>query len=158
MRSEWVGGGINELLQDDIWELRRTIMFGAVGIPLLLPYNLLIMSIVAVVPSFEQWYTRYLGFQQMQTHERVFRGLCFIPAFKYAMCARLIPNFARAHATITTPRTRWTRWLMPCPSPPPVRSGACSRTAHGRLPPEFLIRTFLIRTSCRLRCAQEHDR
>ena len=73
------------LLQGDIWELRRTVLFAILGIPLLLPYNIVILCIVAVAPSFEKWYMRYLGFQQMQTHERVLRGLCFIPAFKYAM-------------------------------------------------------------------------
>ena len=56
------------LLQGDIWELRRTVLFAILGIPLLLPYNIVILCIVAVAPSFEKWYMRYLGFQQTQTH------------------------------------------------------------------------------------------
>ena len=112
MRSEWVGGGIAELLQGDIWELRRTGLFAVVGLPLYLPYNLVILSIVAVVPSFEQWYVRYLGFQQMQTHERVFRGLCFIPAFKYATCAPRA--FSNLQPSIERPLVRDTAMWLTC--------------------------------------------
>ena len=87
LRQEWVGGGINELLQGDKWELRKTVAIALLGWPIVLPYNLAILIIVAVVPDFEKWYMKRYQFQQRQTHERVLWGLAFVPFFKYLITA-----------------------------------------------------------------------
>ena len=56
MRSEWVGGGFQELYLGDFETLRNVVLSGLFGWPLIIPYNLCIALIVSVVPDFEHWY------------------------------------------------------------------------------------------------------
>ena len=87
MRSEWVGGGINELLFGEIKEYRRVVLTWIIGWYVIIPFNLAIMGATAILPPFATWYTERNKFQQMQTNERVQWGLPFIPFFKYATSA-----------------------------------------------------------------------
>ena len=40
LRCEWIGGGINELLQGDVREIQKTVLLVLLGWPVIVPYNL----------------------------------------------------------------------------------------------------------------------
>ena len=83
MRNAWTGGGFNELTQAPPVELYKVVATWFFLWWLILPYNLLILVISAILPPFEDWYTRQLEFEGRQTHERILYGMFFTPCFRY---------------------------------------------------------------------------
>ena len=82
LRKEWVGGGVAELLLDPP-ELKRVVLSWVFSWPFILVYHVGLMLLTAAVPPIKGWYTRKLKFHQMQTHERTWWGLAFLPSFNY---------------------------------------------------------------------------
>ena len=87
MRTSWVGGSFLQLCNGSRNKLVQVIFTWLFLWWLILPYNLVILFISALVPPFEQWYARKTGLRDMATHDRIMYGFSFLPCVKYFMHA-----------------------------------------------------------------------
>lgn len=84
LRAEWVGGGSNEIRMDRA-EMQRIARIWIVGWPFAVFWGFVTRLCSAFCPPFLDWYTRRLNFQLLQTHERMFWGLLFLPGAAYTL-------------------------------------------------------------------------
>ena len=79
LRDLWVGGRVN------------TEHYGKIAISwfclwwLIVPYNILILLMIAVFPPFKTWYVVKLEVRRRQTYERFWYALCLVPCVQYFM-------------------------------------------------------------------------
>ena len=95
MRAEWLGGGHAELTGKK--ERQRVLLIWMLLWPFILVYSAILQLVVAVIPPFSHWYRVRLKYHTLQTHERAYWGLPFLPCVTYMVKFGFQCNSLRNH-------------------------------------------------------------
>ena len=85
MRTSWIGGGFNELMQAPPADIYRVVGTWLLLWWVILPYNILIFFIAAIVPPFQEWYIKRMELESHKTQDRIMYGIFFLPSVKYTI-------------------------------------------------------------------------
>ena len=85
MRTSWTGGGFNELAQAPPSDIYRVVGTWLLLWWVILPCNILIFFIAAIVPPFQEWYTKRMELDCHQTENRIMYGMFFLHIVKFSL-------------------------------------------------------------------------